>query len=73
MPDYKQVNSSRVLRASFTDKTKAFFHLLMSDANTEAVNIGEGRFVKIFNSLNLLNFFTENCKTYKKSGKTCIN
>ena len=37
MPDFEQVNTSWVLRANFTDKTKAFFHLLKSNANTEAV------------------------------------
>ena len=35
--DFEQVNTSWVLRVSFTDKTKAFFHLLKSDANSEAV------------------------------------
>ena len=34
---FEQVKTSWVLRAGFTDKTKAFFHLLKLGANTEAV------------------------------------
>ena len=37
MPDFKEVNTGWALRASFTDKTEVFFHLLKSGANTEAV------------------------------------
>ena len=44
IPDPEQVNTSWVLGANFTDKIKAFFHLLKSDANSEPVaNLG-GRF-----------------------------
>ena len=35
--DFEQVNASWVLRASFTDITKDFFHLLKSDENSKAV------------------------------------
>ena len=34
---FEQVNTSGVLRASFTDKTKAFFDLLKSNANSETI------------------------------------
>ena len=57
------------MRASFTDKTKAFFHLIKSDANTEAVTHRRWRFVEIFNSLNPVNVFTENCETYRNLAK----
>ena len=32
-------------------------------------HIEDGRFVKTFNSLNPLKFFTENCKTYRNLAK----
>ena len=59
-----------MLRASFTDKTKAFSYLLKSDANTEAGrNRKMGDLWSIFNSLNPLKCFTKNCKTYRTPAK----
>ena len=37
MPHFEQVNDNWVLRASFTDNTEAFFHLIMSDTNSKPV------------------------------------
>ena len=37
IPDFEQVNTSLVLRASFTDKAKDFFHLLKSNASSETI------------------------------------
>ena len=37
MPAFEQVNTNWILRASFADKTKAFFHLLKSNANSETI------------------------------------
>ena len=36
LPDFEEVNTSWVLRASITDKSKAFLRLLKSNANSEA-------------------------------------
>ena len=65
-PDFEQVNTSWVLRASFTDKTKAFLFSFIKV---------KGKFwnrhtskMRDF-SLNPLKFFTENCKTYRNLAK----
>ena len=69
IPNPEQVNTSWVLGANFADNTKAFFLFLKSDANSEPVTNLSGHFVKIFNSSNPPNFFTENCKTYRNIAK----
>ena len=63
IPAFEQVNTSCILRASFTDKSKAFFHLLKSNVNSETITHLNGGFqlksVKIFYR-----------KLLQKSGKT---
>ena len=65
IPAFEQVNTSWVLRASFTDKTKAFFSFINVKCkfwNHQTSKMGNF-------CLNPLKFFTENCKTYRNLAK----
>ena len=62
---FEQVNTSWVLKASFTDKTKAFFSFIKAKRkfwNRHTSKMGDF-------SLNPLKFFPENCKTYRNLAK----
>ena len=58
-----------VLGANFTDKTKAFFHLLQSDANSEPVTNLGGRFCENIQQLKSLKIFYRKLWNLQKSRK----
>ena len=65
IPAFEQVNTCWVLRASFIDKTKAFFSFIKVKCkfwNHHTSKMGDC-------SLNPLKFFTENCKIYRNLAK----